>query len=202
MDDLPYSVACERNREPIREVLAHWLPAPGRVIEIGAGTGQHAEYFAATLDHLRWLPTDRGEYLPGLRTRLGRLARDNVEPPVALDVTRGPWPDGPFDHAYTANTCHIMHWPEVEQMFAGVAGLLPAGGLFLAYGPFHRDGAPTSPSNERFDRSLRARDPGMGIRDDRAVAVLADEHGLNWIADEAMPANNRILIWRRRQQHE
>lgn len=38
----------------------------------------------------------------------------------------------------------------------------------------------------------------MGIRDDRAAAALADEHDLGSIADEAMPANNRTLIWRRR----
>lgn len=198
MTDLPYSEASLRNREPIRVVLARWLTAPARVLEIGAGTGQHAEYFAAHLPHLDWLPTDRAENLPGLRARLERATAPQVHPPVELDVAQEPWPISACDHAYTANTCHIMHWPQVEQMFAGVGRRLPSGGLFLVYGPFHHDGEATSASNANFDRSLRNGDSGMGIRDDQAVAALAAAHGLDWVGDEAMPANNRVLVWRRR----
>ncbi len=196
-DNLPFSPASERNREPIRGVLAERLNAPARVLEIGAGTGQHAEHFAAELPWLQWQATDRTEYLAGLQARIRRCDRANLPPPLELDVLWPHWPQIACDHAFTANTCHIMPWPAVAAMFAGLAARLPVGGLFLVYGPFHRDGTPTSASNRDFDTSLRARDPDMGIRDDAVVAALAGGHGLTWIADEALPANNRILIWRR-----
>lgn len=196
---LPCSQASVRNREPIRAVLAQWLTTPAHVLEVGAGTGQHAEYFAAELPWLHWQVTDREEHLPGLRARVELTARANLPPPLELDVLSPEWPGLHCDHVYTANTCHIMHWPAVAAMFAGVGQLLPAGGLFIVYGPFHHDGQPTSASNRRFDASLRAQDPGMGIRDDRALAALAADHGMNWIGDHAMPANNRILVWQREE---
>jgi hypothetical protein len=37
----------------------------------------------------------------------------------------------------------------------------------------------------------------MGIRDFEAVAELADNAGLSLLADHAMPANNRTLVWQR-----
>jgi hypothetical protein len=77
---------------------------------------------------------------------------------------------------------------------------LPVDGLFFAYGPFHRDGEPTSASNRDFDAALRTRDPGMGIRDDAMLARVAADVGLDWVGDEALPANNRMLIWQRARQ--
>ncbi len=69
--------------------------------------------------------------------------------------------------------------------------------MFALYGPFNYHGEYTSPGNERFDRTLRATDPGMGIRDFAAVAKLADAAGMTLLADHAMPANNRTLVWER-----
>jgi hypothetical protein len=56
----------------------------------------------------------------------------------------------------------------------------------------------TTQSNEAFDAALRARDPASGVRDFEAVAELAAAQGLDLLADEAMPANNRTLVWRMR----
>ncbi len=67
---LPYSEACERNRGPILEVLREAFADRRRVVELGAGTGQHAVHFARNLRHLSWQPTDRGEYLDGLAARI------------------------------------------------------------------------------------------------------------------------------------
>lgn len=197
MDGLSWSEACARNREPIREVLTRWLERPAAVLEIGAGTGQHAEYFSRHLPHLTWMPTEHPDHLPMLRARVDRVEHPNLAPARALDVMAASWPVATCDHAYTANTCHIMSWPAVEALFAGIAARLAPGGLFLVYGPFHRQGVPTSVSNADFDHSLRARDPAMGIRDDGAVAELATEFGLTWRGDETLPANNRLLIWER-----
>jgi len=82
-------------------------------------------------------------------------------------------------------------------MFAGVAQLLPAGGVFAVYGPFHYGGQPTAESNARFDAMLRARDPASGVRDFEAVRDLAASCGLALEEDNPMPANNRLLVFRK-----
>ena len=90
-----------------------------------------------------------------------------------------------------------MSWAQVERMLEGVARLLPRGGALAVYGPFHYGGKATSESNARFDAMLRARDPLGGVRDFEAVRDFAQRHGLALEADHAMPANNRLLVFRR-----
>lgn len=193
----PRSLACERNRAPILEHLRVHLPEPATVLEIGAGTGQHAVYFAAGLPWITWIVTDVETNLPGIRAWTDEAALANLRGPLALDVRDADWPVTRADHAFSANTAHIMAWPVVAAMFAGVGRLLGGGGRFVLYGPFNRDGAYTSESNRRFDADLRRRDPGMGVRDDAALDELATRAGLELIVDEPMPANNRLLVWER-----
>jgi SAM-dependent methyltransferase len=188
-DNRPFSEACERNREPILAVLARVFADRRRVLEIGSGTGQHAAYFAPALPHLAWQASDVAAHLPGIRTW-------GVEP-IELDVDQ-PWPAVDADAAFSANTAHIMSWPQVQRMFEGLGRLLPAGGLFALYGPFHYGGAPTSDSNARFDAMLRARDPASGVRDFEDVQSLAQRCGLALLEDNAMPANNRLVLFRKR----
>ena len=193
----PYSGACERNREPILDVLRQWFTQPGIALEIGAGTGQHAVHFAGNLPHLQWQPTDREENLAGMGLWVSEAALPNLRAPLKFDVRDGAWPVETADYIFSANTAHIMSWPEVELMFAGVARVLRPRGLFALYGPFNRDGQFTSESNKAFDASLRERDPQMGLRDDKALKTLGRERGLRFTAEHAMPANNRLLIWQR-----
>lgn len=193
----PFSQACENNRAPILAVLARVFATRRRVLEIGSGTGQHAVYFAADLPHLAWQPSDVAENLPGIRRWIAEAGLANVRAPLALDVNDDPWPQSRYDAVFSANTAHIMHWPEVERMLARAAHALRPGGLFLLYGPFNYGGRFTSESNAQFDASLRARDPGMGIRDFESVDAAARAQGLALAEDNAMPANNRLLVWRR-----
>lgn len=196
--DLPFSPACERNREPILAVLREHLSAPGRVLEIGGGTGQHAEHFAAALPHLVWQSSDRPDYLPVLAERIRRAGLPNLPAPIELDVERrAQWPAEHFDAAYSANTLHIMGWPEVEQFFALVGATLALSATLIVYGPFNQGGRFTSDSNAAFDAQLRADHPKRGIRDFEAVDALAQAQGFALTADIAMPANNRCLVWRR-----
>lgn len=202
MPDKPHAPSCDRNREPILAVLRTHLVGRRRVLEIGSGTGQHAVHFAAALPHLRWQCSDRAEHLPGIALWLDDAALPNTPPPVELDVARGPWPmpdDGVprFDAAFTANTLHIMGWPEVRALFAGLDRVLDAEATFVAYGPFNVGGAFTSDSNARFDALLKTRDPRSGVRDLEAVDALARGIGLTLAADIAMPAHNRCLVWTR-----
>lgn len=196
---LPFSEACERNKEPILEILRPLLADRWRVVEVGAGTGQHAVHFARQLTHVDWQPTDRTEYLPGIVARIAAEGTANLRSPIELDVMQGEWPPFAADAVYSANTLHIMSWPEVEAFFRGVGRILGAGGLLVVYGPFRYAGRFTSESNAAFDRSLRSRDPASGIRDFEAVSVLAAAQGFELEADHAMPANNQLLVWERRQ---
>jgi SAM-dependent methyltransferase len=193
----PHSEACERNREPILQVLRQWFVQPGSALEIGAGTGQHAVHFAAHLPHLQWQPTDCEANLAGIALWVSEAALPNLRAPIKLDVRDGAWPVEAVDYVFSSNTSHIMSWPEVELMFAGIGRVLRPGGRFGLYGPFNRDGRFTSESNRAFDAALRERDPNMGLRDDQALKTLGRQHGLVFRAEHSMPANNRLLVWAR-----
>ncbi len=195
--DKPFAPACERNRDPILAVLSEHFADRQRVLEIGSGTGQHAAHFAAGLPHLQWQSSDRAENLPGIRQWLVEAALPNTPEPLQLDVG-GDWPPQCFDAMFSANTLHIMAWEEVRALFAALPSVLADDATLVIYGPFHRDGQPTSDSNAAFDRSLRDRVPHMGVRDLEAVDALAAEAGLTLVAVRAMPANNVCVVWRRR----
>ena len=194
---LPCSAACERNRQPILEVLQRFLPAAARVLEIGSGTGQHAVYFGAAMPGWCWQTSDMPEHHPGIRGWIDQSGIANVLPPLQLDVRHGPWPQQRFDAVFSANTLHIMGWDAVQALFAGVGEVLHAQGLLIIYGPFHYHGRATSESNAAFDAALRQSDPKRGVRDFEAVDALARDAGLHLLEDIAMPANNRCLVWLR-----
>jgi cyclopropane fatty-acyl-phospholipid synthase-like methyltransferase len=194
----PFSESCERNREPILGVLRESFDRPGEVLEIGSGTGQHAVYFASALPHLKWQTSDLPASHSGILAWLEQARLPNLLPPLALDVTGG-WPVGPFDYVFSANTLHIMGWPEVLLFFAGTREALKSGGRLMVYGPFNYGGEYTAESNARFDEWLKSRDSRSGIRNFEEVNALAQGAGLDLLMDRAMPANNRILVWEMRR---
>ncbi|HYX73261.1 MAG TPA: DUF938 domain-containing protein, partial [Steroidobacteraceae bacterium] len=189
------SETCERNKGPILAVLRQELGACTRVLEVGSGTGQHAVYFAAALAQLSWQPSELAENLPALDERIRLEGSANLLAPVELDVHANPWPIAPVDAVFSANTLHIMAWSGVCEFFRGAAGALRRPGVLCVYGPFRLDGRHTSESNAAFDHYLRQRDPASGVRDFEALDRLAQQQGLTFTANHAMPANNRILVW-------
>ncbi|MFZ6638953.1 DUF938 domain-containing protein [Undibacterium sp. TC4M20W] len=189
-----FSAACERNSAPILQTIEPLLRGSYTLLEIGSGTGQHAVSFAGQLTHLQWQTSDRQEYHPSIIAWMAEAALPNLLPPLELNIGISPWPENQFDAVYTANTCHIMAWEEVELMFAGVSALLNSGGLFLIYGPFNYAGEFTSESNRQFDASLKQQAAHMGIRDIEKIIALANQHGMQLQQDIAMPANNRLLV--------
>ena len=196
----PFAPSAERNRAPILELLKVHFSRVHRVLEIGSGTGQHAVHFAAALPNAEWQTSDVEAALRGIRGWLDDARLPNLPPPLALDVN-DPWPvlarDQRYDAAFTANTLHIVGWPEVRRLFAGLNSVLKADASLAVYGPFNYNGAFTSDSNRAFDESLKRQSPSSGIRDFEAVDALAALIGFESIADHAMPANNRLLVWRR-----
>ncbi len=192
----PYSESCDQNKEPILDVIQPLLRDARSVLEIGSGTGQHAVYFAAAMPHLVWHTSDCEAQHAGIRMWLEEAGLPNTRPPLPLDVACPQWPQMQPDAVFSANTAHIMHWPQVVAMFEGVGALLRPGGRFLLYGPFNYNGRFSSDSNARFDSWLKARDPQMGVRDFEALDVLANEAGMELMEDYQMPVNNRLLYWR------
>lgn len=192
---LPFSQACENNKAPLLERLRQIFNAPGIVLEIGTGTGQHAVHFAAAMPHLQWQPTDHPGAAHLAAARLEQAALPGILPMLELDVGSTPWPVQEFRWAFSANTAHIMAWSEVEQMFQGIGGGLPDDGAFCLYGPFRHQGQFTSESNQAFDQSLKSKLPHMGIRDLEDLSVLAEAVGLVLQEDYAMPANNEMLVF-------
>ena len=205
MSQQRWSEACGRNRDPILAVLRRLLQDRQRVLEIGSGTGQHAEYFAAQLPHLQWQASDHPDYLPGIAERLAEAGLPNAAAPWPLQAVLAPVPGlaplpaSPlgFDAVFSANTLHIMSWPHVQALFAGLPAVMADDALLCVYGPFNYNGNYSSESNREFDGWLKARDPASGIRDAEAVDALAAAQGLRLVDDVAMPANNRLRIWRR-----
>jgi hypothetical protein len=196
----PHAPSCERNQGPILEVLLRHFSDVKQVLEVGSGTGQHAIHFAAAMPWLTWQAADMAENLPGIRLWLDEANLPNLPPPVELEVAGAlsiGGPAGPYDAVFTANTLHIMGWPEVQMLFAGLDRLMARKALLAVYGPFNYNGRFTSESNAKFDVWLKERSAASGIRDFEAVNALASGIGLTLLADYEMPANNRTLVWSR-----
>ncbi|GAA0842787.1 class I SAM-dependent methyltransferase [Marinobacter szutsaonensis] len=195
-NDLPYSQACENNKAPILEKLQAIFTAPGKVLEIGTLTGQHAVHFAQAMPHLQWQPSDHPEAADLCRPRLEQAALPNMLQVVELDVGDTNWPVDTFKWAFSANTAHIMAWSEVEQMFRGIGERLPEDGAFCLYGPFNNRGEYSSDSNRRFDQHLKSQAAHMCIRDLVDLSALAESAGMTLAENHAMPANNLLLVFR------
>lgn len=196
---LPLSPAAERNRAPILAVLRQLLPREAHVLEIAAGTGQHAAHFSAEEAGWHWQPTDAdARALPGIAAHVAGLPR--VTPPAQLDVlAAAPWPavPGGFDAVYCANMLHISPWAACAGLARGAAAVLKPGGWLVVYGPFLVDGETPEPSNLAFDADLRRRDPAWGLRRLAAVQAEAAAAGLVFEQRIDMPANNLVLVFRR-----
>ena len=197
MDSLPFSQSCENNKAAILEVLRHVFADRGEVLEIASGTGQHACHFAAAMPWLRWQPTELPENLALLRPRCSAYTGANLLPPAALDVRADPWPLPVPDALFTANSLHIMAYVAVEKLFAGLARHAATGAVLAVYGPFNYRGQYTSQSNAHFDQWLAQQHPDSAIRDFEAVDGLAAAAGFSLLTDNEMPANNRLLVWRK-----
>jgi cyclopropane fatty-acyl-phospholipid synthase-like methyltransferase len=191
----PFSQACENNKAPILAVLRDAFEQAGKVLEIGSGTGQHAVHFAEGLPHLHWQTSDVPVHHEGINAWVNEANLPNLAAPIPLHIGQDSFPENGFDAVYSANTAHIMFAHEVQQMMAGIAKLLPAGGVFCQYGPFIYKNAFSSASNEAFHYSLLER--GLG-------GYKSIEELLSWVGNSMqltdkidMPANNLCLIWRK-----
>lgn len=192
-----FSPAAERNRTPVLAELQMLLRGDETVLEVGSGSGQHAVHFATAMCGLQWIASDIAELLPGLVKNLNPYVGKAIRSPVLLDLGNNHWHVGVtgVDVIYSANTLHIVSWPEVVSLFEGVAKLCKPGSKLIIYGPFRYNQSYTSNGNAEFDAWLRQRNYTSGIRDFEKVNDLAEKVGLTLVADINMPANNQLLVW-------
>ena len=190
--------AALRNREPIAEVLADWLPASGLVLEIASGTGEHAVYFAERFPALEWQPSDiHSDALASIAAWRETAALPNLRPPVAVDASAADWPIGRADAVLSINMLHISPWASAIGLVAGAERLLVSGAPLILYGPWLKDDIETAPSNWDFDADLKRRDPAWGLRRVEDFAAEAEPRGFTLHAVRPMPANNLMMLWRK-----
>lgn len=199
--DKPCAESAARNAQPILEILRHELRQHRDVLEIGSGTGQHAIRFASELSHLDWQTSDLDDNHAAIKAWIFDAGLSNVREPLSLDVMQANI-DRTYDAVYSANTAHIMSFEAVKRMFALVAEVLRPDGVFLLYGPFRRFGRFDTPSNARFDASLRSRDAAMGIRDLEVLDDVAAGLALRRVSLYSVPSNNRVVLWKKTKQHD
>ncbi|NJC05662.1 cyclopropane fatty-acyl-phospholipid synthase-like methyltransferase [Sphingomonas kaistensis] len=188
------SPAALRNREPILAVLKEWLPPSGHVLEIAAGTGEHALHFAAAFPDLDWQPTDPD---PEARASIDAYREDegtpNLKPALLLDVTAATWPVAHADAILAVNLVHISPPEANTGLLAGAARLLSPRTPLILYGPWRVQGQLLVYSNAAFDAKLKERDPRFGLRDLGAFAAEARDAGFDLAERRDMPANNLML---------
>lgn len=194
-----HAPATLRNREPIAAVLARELPASGTVLEIAAGSGEHAVFFAQTFPALTWLPTDPAEQaLASITAYRTDYPGTNMSAPVLLDAaTPESWPVTDVAAIVCINMVHISPWAATQGLFRGAAQLLGKSNPLILYGPYLEASVETAPSNLEFDQSLNARNPLWGLRAAEDLDALAANHGMARSARHALPANNIMLIYRK-----
>ncbi len=194
----PYSESCDQNKSSILSIIEPIFSNCHEILEIGSGTGQHAVCFAGKMSHLHWRCSDCEPYIAGINQWINESEVTNVVAPISLDVSKSEWPVGHVDAIFTANSIHIMHDQDVVNLLKGAGALLSKGGHLEIYGPFNYDGLLTSASNKSFEQWLKDRDPLSGIKDFEVIVELASNNGLIFYEDYEMPANNRILHFKKR----
>jgi SAM-dependent methyltransferase len=190
--------AANRNREPILDALRALLGPGARVLEVGSGTGQHAQFFTENMPGWIWQPTDLDPAnLASVEAHRAEVNRDSFLPALRLDAAGTEWPSGPFDAVFCANVIHISPWRVALGLIDGAARVLTPTGLFILYGPFRFSGAFTADSNAAFDARLRSEDPSWGVRDVGDIQREALARGFLAPRVVPMPANNHVLVFER-----
>ena len=193
------SPSAERNKGPIAEILMRYLPAQGEVLEVSSGTGQHVLHFAQAMPHIRWQPTERdADARKSIASWLSQTPAPNVSAPLPLDVHDAIWPAHDVAAVVCINMIHIAPPSATVALLRGAGNVIAPGGILFLYGPYRRQGRHTSPSNEAFDAQLKARNPEWGVRNLEDVVQLAGSVGFELEQTHDMPANNLVVVFRKR----
>ena len=189
-----------QDSEPIREVLAKFLPSQGTILEIGSGSGERIIHFARQLKGLTWQPTAADpDTLAALTQRISEAALENLLPPLDLDVQRQPWPGSQVAGVLAIDVVNTMPWENVLAMFFGASRSMLSAGVLYVYSAVRFNGRYTAKVNEDRDQALRARDEKFALRDIRELTVAGTRTGFGLERTLAMPDDYHSLVFKRRQ---
>ena len=189
------SPAALANLAPLVAALREVLPATGRVLELGSGTGEHAVHLARTFPDLAFQPSDPDPLARASIAAWSAEARlPNLMPPLDLDLRAAAWTGHAADAVLCVNVLHVAPPDAVEALCRGAARVLPAGGPLVVAGPFARHGQPLAGRLARFDRELRAADPALGIRTLEELVAAGGRQGLAAGSPRPLPAEGDLLV--------
>lgn len=192
-----HAPSAARNADAILAVVACYAPQQGRALELASGTGQHIAALAAAHPALDWHPSDLNpDNLASICAWAAAHPAPNLRTPMVLNAAIPGWAalNNGWSLILTVNLLHLISAREASTVITEAARALAPGGRLALYGPFLRDGQPTSPGDAAFDASLRAQDVAIGYKDLAWVQTQLAQTGLQLRATEQMPANNLMLI--------
>jgi SAM-dependent methyltransferase len=189
------AAAALRNREALAAALRDLLPARGRVLELGSGTGEHAVLLAERFPALEWQPSDVD---PDARESIAAWAaearRPNLRAPRDWDLRLDGWCLRPADAVLCVNVLHVAPPECGEALCRGAARVLRPRGVLAIYGPFTHRGVPLRGRLARVDATIRGVDPALGVREVEALAEAAARHGVELEREVAMPEEGDVLL--------
>lgn len=195
-----YFPATLRNRDVIKDALVNLLShrESGHLLEIASGSGEHATHIGPALPGWRWQASDIEPAHIASINAWNAYLDTGLPPALLLDVATRPWPIRQLDVVFSANLIHIAPPNVTDHLLRGAREALNAGGLLILYGPFMKNGVHSADSNAAFDARLKDRDPSWGVRDIETIKAVAKPLDLDFQEERQMPANNHVMVLRRR----
>jgi len=195
-----HAPSAARNVGAIVEAIAAVMPASGKALEIASGTGEHVVRYAAAFSGLDWQPSDiDADRLNSISAWSAETGLPNILPPQMLDATKTGWAvqQPPQNVVILSNLLHLISMGEAAAVIAESAQALAPDGVFLIYGPFLRGATFASAADQRFDQSLRGKDPDIGYKSYQTVQDVQGQAGLLPLERIEMPSNNLLLAARK-----
>jgi Protein of unknown function (DUF938) len=130
----------EHDRDALLAVLAKELRAPATVLEVGAGTGQHAAYFAANMPSIMWIPSEVDSNLvDSIAAWRMEAALPNLRSPLTVDTRESDWGTTVVSAIVAIDFVTSAPWPATVGLFGGAAKTLFPGGDLLVSGTIADD---------------------------------------------------------------
>jgi 16S rRNA G1207 methylase RsmC len=128
-----YRPGWEHESEGLLAALDQTLRPPATVLEVGAGTGQLAIFFAEKMPSITWLPSEREpELVDSIAAWRAEAALPNLKKPLLVDTTAADWDVAPVSAIVAIHFVEAVPWAATVGLVRGAERvLLPGGDLLL-----------------------------------------------------------------------